>query len=315
MTAPYLSVRDVHVAYGDLTVLDGLSFHIAAGEVYCLLGPNGAGKSTTINVVCDLLRPQQGSVTIGGSSHTEVPRATLGVAPQEIAVYPDLTCVQNLEFFGAVYGLGRQASRIRAQACLDAVGLRERTDSLTSELSGGMRRRLHLATALLHEPPLLILDEPTVGLDLEIRQEVWDLINGLKREGRAILLTTHHLEEAERLGTRIGIIDSGRIVVEGSMDELRRQVEAVVLAVVESDDPDAVRHRAGELGLTFRHRADTTVLWLPEEMPIRGVVDTLGDVPLTSVRLKPVGLEEIFPEVVGGSEGVRELQPEPQGGV
>ncbi|NNF26521.1 MAG: ABC transporter ATP-binding protein [Gemmatimonadetes bacterium] len=226
------------------------------------------------------------------------------MAPQEIAVYPDLTCTQNVAFFGAVYGLSRGESLARAQACLDAVGLRDRADSLVSELSGGMRRRLQLATALVHEPPFLILDEPTVGLDLEIRQQVWDLINGLRREGRSILLTTHHLEEAERLGTRIGIIDSGRIAVEGSMDALRRHVDAELLAVVESEDPDAVCRRAEELGITFRRRADTTVLWLTEDMPIRSVVDTLGDVQLTSVRLKPVGLEEVFAEVLGRAEGV-----------
>ena len=312
MNTPYLSVRDLHLAYGDLSVLAGLSFHIAAGEVYCLLGPNGAGKSTTISIVCDLLRPQQGSVTIGGMSHTEVPRERLGIAPQEIAIYRDLTCIQNLEFFGTVYGLRGPTRRKRAEDCLDVVGLRERADSLVAELSGGMRRRLQLATALIHDPPLLILDEPTVGLDLEIRERVWDVINGLRREGRTILLTTHHLEEAERLGTRIGIIDSGQIVVEGSMEALRRHVAAAVLAVVESEDPDAVCHRARQLGIAFRRRADATVLWLPEEVPIRSVVHTLGDVPLTSVRLKSVGLEEIFPEVLGGANGFADPHPGPQ---
>lgn len=297
----YLSVEDLELSFGDRPVLHGLTFDVREGEIYCLLGPNGAGKSTTINVVCDLLRPSRGQVTIGGLPSTECPRERLGVAPQEIAVYRDLTCLQNLDFFGAIYGLGARARKSRSSECLDAVGLTPRADSLVTELSGGMRRRLHLACALLHDPPLLILDEPTVGLDLEVRQQIWSLITGLMRAGRAILLTSHHLEEAERLGTRIGIVHEGRIAAEGTMDELRALVRAEELAVVESLDPEAIRDRAKDLGLAFRANYDSTVLWLEERTDIRSLVGCLGDVPLTSVRLKPVGLEEVFSEVVGGS--------------
>ncbi|MBT8397724.1 MAG: ABC transporter ATP-binding protein [Gemmatimonadetes bacterium] len=299
--APFLGVEGLKVSFGETSVLDELSFQIEEGEVYCLLGPNGAGKSTTINVICDILRPLAGGVTIGGASNTDVPREALGIVPQETAVYRDLTCIQNLTFFGAVYGLNPTARRERAETCLEAVGLSERADSIVSELSGGMRRRLHLASALLHEPPLLILDEPTVGLDLEIRQRIWNLISDLKRDGRSILLTTHHLEEAERIGTRVGIMDEGRIAAEGTMDELRQLVPAEELAVVETEDPEAVCKRARELGLRYRRNHGVMDLYLTQKTDIRSVVHSLGDIPLTSVRLKPVGLEEVFAEVVGGS--------------
>jgi len=294
-----LSVRDLHVAFGERTVLNDLSFDVDAGEVYGLVGPNGAGKSTTINVVCDMLRPQQGWVMVNGQDHSAIPRQTLGVVPQEISLYRDLSAVQNLEFFGALYGLALAARRDRAARCLDDVGLTDRSDSLVSELSGGMQRRLHLAAALLHRPELLILDEPSVGLDLEVRQRIWSLIADLKRSGTAILLTTHNLEEAELLCTRIGIMHEGRIAAEGALNELQALIPAAELAVVESNYRDAVRDRARKLGLTFREGHDSLVLWLPRKTDLRAVADQLGDVPLTSVRLRPVGLADIFSEIVG----------------
>jgi ABC-2 type transport system ATP-binding protein len=294
----YLSVEDLHVAFDGRTVLEGMGFEIDRGEVYGLIGPNGAGKSTSINVVCDLLRPRQGSVTIGGRSHETASRRALGVVPQELAVYRDLTALQNLEFFGAVYGLAPADRRERAGKYLEAVGLTERADSLASELSGGMQRRLHLAAALLHEPPLLIFDEPTVGLDLEVRQRIWDLIGKLKRSGRAILLSTHHLEEAELLCTRIGIMHGGRIAVEGTLEGLRGLIPAAEAAVVESEDLDAVRARARRLGVPFRDGHDSVVLWLPNRADLRDVAEQFLGVPLTSVRVRPISLADVVREVV-----------------
>jgi ABC-2 type transport system ATP-binding protein len=161
-----------------------------------------------------------------------------------------------------------------------------------------MQRRLHLAAALVHEPGLLILDEPSVGLDLEVRQRIWKLIADLKRSGTAILLTTHNLEEAELLCTRIGIMHRGRVAAEGTLEELQALIPAAELAVIESEDRDAVRARARDLGLSFREGHDSVVLWLPRKTDLRGVADQLGDVPLTSVRLRPVGLADVFAEVV-----------------
>jgi len=296
----YLSVEDLDVAFDNRTVLEGMAFEVDRGEVYGLIGPNGAGKSTSINVVCDLLRPRRGSVTIDGRSHETASRRALGVVPQELAVYRDLTALQNLEFFGAVYGLSPVDRRERASKYLEAVGLTERGDSLVSELSGGMQRRLHLAAALLHEPPLLIFDEPTVGLDLEVRQSIWNLISDLKRSGRAILLSTHHLEEAELLCSRIGIMHGGRIVAEGTLDELRGLIPAAEAAVVESQDLEAVRARARRLGVSFRDGHDSVVLWLPTRANLREVAEQLGGVPLTSVRVRPISLADVVREVVGG---------------
>lgn len=300
MTTPCLVVEGLNLSFGDRVVLDGLSFEIGSAEVYGLVGPNGSGKSTTINAICGVLSPTEGCVRIGGVQNSVASTTALGVVPQEIGVYRDLTCMQNLQFFAAVYGLSRAAARERAAACLDAVGLADRAESLASELSGGMQRRLHIAMALLHKPALLILDEPTVGLDLEIRHRIWDLVAGLRGEGTAILLTTHHLEEAERVCDRIGIMHQGRIAAEGSMEDLRQLIPAQELAVVESKDPTGVRSRAAELGLPFRREHDATVLWLPQRSDIARVAAMMGDVPLRSLRLRPVGLEDVFTEVVAG---------------
>lgn len=198
-----------------------------------------------------------------------------------------------------MYGLAATDRRNGATRYLDAMGLADRSGSLVSQLSGGMQRRLHLAAALLHEPPLLIFDEPTVGLDLEVRQRIWDLIVDLKRSGRAILLSTHHLEEAELLCTRIGIMGGGRIAAEGTLEDLRGLIPAAEAAVVESEDLDAVRARARRLGVSFRDGHDSVVLWLPEKTDLRAVADRLGDVPVSSVRLRPVNLSDVVREVVG----------------
>lgn len=296
----FLAVDDLQVAFGERTVLDGLSFEVGAGEVYGLVGPNGAGKSTTINVICDVLVARRGSVSIDGRSHVDVRRQALGVVPQDIALYRDLTARQNLEFFAAVYGLTPRVRRDRAARNLDAVGLSERAESRVSELSGGMQRRLHLAASLLHDPPLLILDEPTVGLDLEIRQRIWSLIVDLKRSGVAILLTTHHLDEAETLCDRMGIIDRGRVVAEGALEDLRGRIPAVELAEVGSEDLEVVRARAAQLGMTSREGHDSVVLWLPERMDLKRVAERFEEIPLSFVRIRPIGLADIMSEVVTG---------------
>jgi len=301
----FLSVEDLRLSFGDRLVLDGMSFGVGPGEVYGLVGPNGSGKSTTINVICDVLRAAEGRVLIDGLANTVVPATTLGVVPQEIGVYRDLTSMQNLQFFAAIYGLPRVAARKRAATCLAEVDLADRADSLVSELSGGMQRRLHFAMAQLHKPALLILDEPTVGLDLDIRHRIWTLIANLRRSGTAILLTTHHLEEAERLCNRIGIVHRGRVAAEGSLEDLRRLIPAKELAVVESEDSGAVCKRAAELDLVFRQGHDSTVLWLPERSDIRTVAEMLPGVALNSVRLKSIGLEEVFAEVIVGAGETR----------
>lgn len=293
----FLDVRQLRKSFNGQPALSGLSFCAERGEVYGLVGPNGAGKTTTINIICGLLAADEGSVTIDSQPATPATRARLGIAPQAIALYRDLTAEGNLDFFAGLYGLNQGARRKRVAECLQAVGLEERAASRVEELSGGMQRRLHIAVALLHEPPLLILDEPSVGLDLEARHRVWDVIRGLKLEGRAILLTTHHLEEAEFLCTRIGVLVCGKLAGEGSMEELRGLIPAAQLAVIEAADLDAVRQRAADRGLECRSAAGAVTVWLPQVAELGEVAGCFAGIPLSPLTLKPVGLEEVFAEV------------------
>jgi len=296
----YLDVQQLEKSFGNRLALTGMSFTVDRGEVYSLVGPNGAGKTTTINIICSLLTENAGRVTLDGAPIDASARSCIGIAPQEIALYRDLTCAQNLEFFAGLYGLRGSARTARVSDCLRTVGLEDRADSITSDLSGGMKRRLHIAVTMLHEPPLMILDEPTVGLDLEARHRVWDVVRGLRSEGRAILLTTHHLQEAEVLSTRIGIVAAGQVVAEGSIEELRSLIPAAELAVVESDDTAAVRRRAEGRGLTCRDAGSRVTVWLPRKAELEEVAGYFRGIPLASLTLKPVGLEEVYAETVKG---------------
>lgn len=209
--------------FGARTAVDDVSFSIAAGETYGLLGPNGAGKTTTISMLCGVLEADAGTVEVGGrpvSPRHPEGRGAIGYVPQDLALYPDLTARENLRFFGRLQGLSGRRLDERIAAALDVVGLADRADDRTESYSGGMKRRANIAVGLLHEPKLLVLDEPTVGVDPQSRTAILDAVDTLGGEGLAVLYTTHYMEEAERLCDRVGIIDEGRLVAEGSRREL-----------------------------------------------------------------------------------------------
>ena len=209
--------------FGDIEAVKGVSFWIEAGETYGLLGPNGAGKTTTISMVAGLLERDGGDVVVAGQMidpSVTAPRATIGLVPQELAIYPDLTGRENLRFFGKLYGMGGKTLERRVEEVLDVIGLTERADDHADDYSGGMKRRLNIGIGLLHEPSLLILDEPTVGVDPQSRNAILESVEALSAEGRAVLYTTHYMEEAERLCDRVAILDEGEIKAEGTRSEL-----------------------------------------------------------------------------------------------
>ena len=220
---PLLDCRDLRKHYKSVTAVDGVSFHIGRGETYGLLGPNGAGKTTTISMVCGLLERDGGSVTVAGRpmdiDATEA-KSLIGYVPQDLAIYPDLTARENLRFFGRLQRLGGAALDARVAAILELTGLTERANDRTETYSGGMKRRLNIGIGLLHEPQLLVLDEPTVGVDPQSRNAILEAVDELRVGGMSILYTTHYMEEAERLCDRIGIIDAGHILAEGTRWEL-----------------------------------------------------------------------------------------------
>lgn len=217
-----LRLKNLHKSFGDVVAVDGLTVEIGRGEVFGLLGPNGAGKTTTISLITGLLTPDEGTIEIDGAGPISNPRArmALGVAPQALALYDDLSARENLEFFGQLYGLASGELRARTDAVLDAVGLAARQKDRAETFSGGMKRRLNLAVALLHDPPVLLLDEPTAGVDPQSRNNILDMVRAFKQAGKTVVYTTHYMEEAQKLCDRVGIIDKGRMLAIGSVDQL-----------------------------------------------------------------------------------------------
>jgi ABC-2 type transport system ATP-binding protein len=220
---PVLVCGDLRRRYGQRLAVDGVGFRVDPGETYGLLGPNGAGKTTTISMICGLLRRDAGEVTVAGASLDHDPaavKAAIGYVPQDIALYPDLSGGENLRFWGRMQGLAGRDLAARVDAVLQVVGLTDRARDKVADYSGGMQRRLNIGAGLLHRPRLLVLDEPTVGVDPQSRNAILENVETLRGEGTAVLYTTHYMEEAERLCDRVGIIDQGRLIAEGTRREL-----------------------------------------------------------------------------------------------
>lgn len=298
-----LDISHVSKSFGTRSVLQDLDFHLAPGEVYGLLGPNGAGKSTTFNLICNLLVPDTGEIRISGKLPNEVSRSILGVVAQQVALYRNLSCAENLTFFAHCYGLSRAVARERVAACLDSVGLTDRRDTVVRNLSGGMQRRLHVAVALVHSPRLVILDEPSTGLDVESRREQWALIRRLQQANLTILLATHLLDEAEALCHRIGIIRNGRLQAEGTPEALRARIPATEVAILQSPTPEQARELAHSRGFETRDLEHGLAVWLPKRMELRELIAAFDGVALDSIARRPVCLEDAYVELSRLAEG------------
>jgi ABC-2 type transport system ATP-binding protein len=240
-----LEVDTLRKVFGELVAVDGVSFACAAGRILGLLGPNGAGKSTTIGCISGLLRPAGGTVRIAGHDVVGAPVAAkrlLGVVPQELALYEDLDARTNLRFFGSIYGLSGRALHERADAVLARIGLADRGAEPVKNFSGGMKRRLNFGCGLVHGPKLLLLDEPTAGVDPQSRARLLELVRELAREGAAVVYTTHYMEEAEALCDHIAIVDHGKLLASGTLAELRQRLGGRELVRLSGRfDPAAVR--------------------------------------------------------------------------
>ncbi len=248
---PVLECHGLRRRFGDLVAVDDVSFSIEPGETYGLLGPNGAGKTTTISMIAGLLEPDAGHVAVAGqpmTTRTVQAKSAIGYVPQELAIYPDLSGSENLVFFARLYGMSRTQARSRAAEVLDLIGLADRARDETKTYSGGMKRRLNIGLGLLNHPKLMILDEPTVGVDPQSRNAILESVAGMSGSGLAVLYTTHYMEEAERLCDRVGIIDHGKLIAEGTRRDLVGMVgelDRVALAA-SGDLTGASRALAGE---------------------------------------------------------------------
>ena len=245
----FLKATNLRKSFGGLTAVDGLSFEIRQQEIFGLLGPNGAGKTTTIRMLSTVLAPDEGDVIIGGHSvrrESDAVRKLVGVCPQELALYPELSATDNLVFFGRMAGLGGREAKQAAAEYLEVVGLTERARDKVEKFSGGMKRRVNLAVALMSQPQLLFLDEPTVGIDPQSRSHIFETVERLRDEGMTVLYTTHYMEEADRLCDRLGIVDHGQLIRLGRTGELKAEL----------GDPEEVTLETVFLELTGRSLRD-----------------------------------------------------------
>ena len=227
MAEDFVVATDLRKSFGDIDAVKGVSFAIGGQEIFGLLGPNGAGKTTTIRMLATVLTPDDGDVAIDGHSvlrDGDAVRRIIGVCPQELALYAELSARDNLEFFGRMAGLGRHEAKEQADANLRLVGLEDRAEGRVDKFSGGMKRRVNIAIALMSRPRLLFLDEPTVGIDPQSRNHIFDTILKLRDEGMTVLYTTHYMEEADRLCDRIGIIDNGEVIALGTPADLKARL-------------------------------------------------------------------------------------------
>ena len=303
MTAA-LHINDLHKWFGNHHVLDGFNLQVEKGEVLGLLGPNGCGKSTVLNIVCKLLSYDVGQVRLMGEPLSELSyraRGLVGLCAQHCALYPDLLPAENLHFFARLYGLSNLERQQRVEELMSSFALENFANTRVGQLSGGWQQRLHLAVSLIHRPMLLVLDEPTAAVDLEARLDLWHLIEGLRDSGTTILLTSHHLAEAERLCSKVALMRNGKVVAEGSVPELLARIPGQSVAKVQSEDKEAIVQRALNLGWPVRQHADQMSLLLPHHLSLREIIDALEGTKLSALSVQPVTLEDAYLELVGES--------------
>jgi ABC-2 type transport system ATP-binding protein len=303
-------LQDVVKRFGDFTAVDHISLQVSGGEIFGFLGPNGAGKSTTIRMLCGLLKPTSGEGRVHGLDilrQSEQIKSGIGYMSQRFSLYQDLRVEENMRFFGGIYGLDAKTCGKRTEAVLSLTGLRERRHSLTRELPGGLKQRLALGCALLHEPPVIFLDEPTSGVDPGTRRRFWELIYVLADEGVTIFVTTHYMEEAEYCN-RIGLIDRGRLIASGSPSELKRKhLSGKIYEIATTDVLAAV-----EALQKFPRVLDAAVFGRAVHVRVAPDLDAEQDViPILSasglliqgVRAIEPTLEDVFVALVGHGPG------------
>ena len=319
---PIVSVDGLRKSYGKMVAVDGLSFAVKPGEIFGLLGPNGAGKSTTLAIMAGLIRPESGDVEIGGfsiSRATQQAQRLLGVVPQGLALYEELSAIQNLKYFAKLRGIDKAERKREIDEILEVVGLKDLAQRKVSRFSGGMKRRLNIGIGLLGRPKVLLLDEPTVGIDPQSRRHILDSVRRLAQAGMAVVYTTHYMEEVEYLCSRLAIIDRGRIIAHGPIDEVRALAgDAVVLRLpapqgviaevggledLQNSLPMPVEISGGELRIVLPQGSS-------QAPDVIHVLQRHG-VPLDGMRLESPNLETVFLSLTG--KGLRDGGPEEKG--
>jgi len=310
MSELLLIAKDLHKSYGDVHAVCGVDLEIVRGEIFGLLGPNGAGKTTMISMLTGLLAPDRGEVLLDGQSLTPEARsvkAHIGLVPQELALYPTLSARDNLLFFGRIYGLRGKRLRQRVDAVLELVGLTARAGDAIETYSGGMKRRINIAAGLLHEPDVLFLDEPTVGVDPQSRNAIFESVEALNRAGVTILYTTHYMEEAQRLCHRVAIMDMGNVIALDTPDALIRRLAGGVIRLGLRDGLlKHVAEQAAQLPAVKTVSRHDGELFVEAEHPQEALIALLGitnrlGATITSLQILEPNLETVFLQLTGKS--------------
>ena len=307
-----LEVKALKKSYGKQEVVKNVSFSIGKGEAFGLLGPNGAGKSTTISMICGLVPYDQGEVLVANQSVKQFPvlvKKKIGVVPQEIALYPTMSARDNLLFWGKMYGLTRALAKKRVEEVLEIVGLKDRGKDRIETFSGGMKRRINIGAALMHEPELLIMDEPTVGIDPQSRNHILETVKALNEKGMTIIYTSHYMEEVEFLCNRVGIIDHGEVIAIGTKAELcsRLAGSSFIQMKVESltdEAMDALKKAAGEHHIIFQNEAGIIEVFAPNPQKVVSSIITAAvtsGLKIEAVEIKESNLETLFLQLTGRS--------------
>ena len=302
-----LSIRDLRKSYADgFEALKGVTLDIEEGEILALLGPNGAGKTTLISTVCGITTPTSGSVTVGGydiQTDFRAARKLIGLVPQEIALEPFEKVWNTVRFSRGLFGRGRNNARI--EEILRKLSLWDKRRNAINELSGGMKRRVLIAKALAHEPRVLFLDEPTAGVDVELRKDMWEIVAELKQAGVTIILTTHYIDEAEAIADRVGVIDKGELLLVQEKDALMAQMGKKRIEVMVTDPLAAIPDSLSEHQLTLNGDGDVLIYTYDTNAERTGITTLLNDVAqagliLRDVQTRQSSLEEIFVNLVSG---------------
>lgn len=305
-----LELKNITKRYDDKLVVDNINFSIGKGETFGLLGPNGAGKSTIISMICGLVKPDQGDVIIDGYSIIKSPtlaKKSIGVVPQDIALYESLSAIDNLKFWGTLYGLGGSLLKSRIDEVLEITGLKDRSKDKIKNYSGGMKRRINIAAAFMHHPKLLIMDEPTVGIDPQSRNHILEFTKNLNEKyGTTVIYTSHYMEEVESLCNRLMILDEGKIIAGGTQDEIKRMIsneENIEINLTNYSNEIELKLRAlkNVSGINFKDGLLTIIISSSNKNGIQDIIDILihNNVKIQNLNVKVPNLETVFLKLTG----------------
>ncbi|MGV6828323.1 MAG: ABC transporter ATP-binding protein [Flavobacteriales bacterium] len=301
-----IEVQNLSKKFEEINAVKNISFSIKEGEIFGFLGPNGAGKTTTLNMLSGLLQSDEGSIQLNGFDIKKDPilcKKSIGVIPQEIALYDEFSAYDNLMFWGKLYNVPTKTLKKNIYNILKLIGLEDRKDDLIKTYSGGMKRRINIASALLHEPKILFMDEPTVGVDPQSRNRIFEIVETLNQQGMTIIYTTHYMEEAERLCNRIAIIDNGKIVSQGTLDELQKQSNAKEMLILkfETISQKKLQELSTHLSIKSKLKESTILFECDINKNLSNIINACNKTGLIieDIKVRKLNLEAIFLQLTG----------------